>query len=943
MDDLYSPHVTLRPYQKECIESIITEARNGVLRQVIVLSTGAGKTVVFGHLPKRVKQRGKKTLVLAHREELLDQARDKMLVIDPSLKIEVEQGDRESDDIKGADVIIASVQTLGRKGSKRIEKFDPKDFGLIVIDECFPYDTKVDCGEEVHKIGDIVEKRMNVDLKSVLNPINTFPNYTKKRKITRYIKVRNSKPLLNIKFSKYKSLQCTENHKFPVLDIEACEVVLKQACELKRGDIVFCIGDNHSRSPVPSSDKFQFFLALLLADSPHLRFTSSNSTDSNVLELFINSFENLKIKAFFNRICKGNYKVKGVSAKLLRSLSFMPKSFILGKLNVRGLLFYLIFCSKLESNSDRPISFDINEDIRDLVSYRVENELGLNFLETFLKYRILDDSNSRRFLAMLNFLSSKYSRFGDYLFSFLYPRHNKKELKAVEGIKSILSKNTPNGKQNSLECLFVNSVTVSDSNPEWVYNLEVEGEHFYNANGVIVSNCHHATASTYRNILDYFGALKENSTRKDLVLLGVTATPNRADHSGLDQIFDKITYNYPLRRAIEEGYLSNIKAYMIQTGTDLSNVHTQMGDFVEKELSEAIDTGHRNGLIVQSYKEICDGKKAIVFASNVEHAFNLRLAFSNSGVPAETVLGTTDREERKDIFERFKSGAIKVLVNISVLTEGFDEPSIEAVLMARPTKSSVLYAQQVGRGTRLFEGKENMILIDFVDNMGKNSIMSLTSLFGVGEKPLKGLNGKLITQTLAKIDKMKEVNPDVNLEIIEDWSDENIEKVVKEIDIFAQAELHQAVKEKSKFAWSVYEDGFRLKFPLDEKGVGDLLEIKPNFLEQYEIKRTSFSSQVPSFANGFSKYKKDKEELIGVAGSLDEAFKKGDGWIIDNKPEQKIMFDQKSKWRKEPPSQAQIGLLKKLGVAIPNGLSKGQASTLISKHLDGGKKKSKKF
>ncbi len=124
----------LRNYQEDCLNNIVAEARKGCIRQVVVLATGTGKTVIFSHLPPLVRNKGKKTLILAHREELLDQARNKLLAIDSTLKVGIEQADREAspDD----DVIVASVPTLGRLGSKRIMKFKPEEFGLIIIDEC---------------------------------------------------------------------------------------------------------------------------------------------------------------------------------------------------------------------------------------------------------------------------------------------------------------------------------------------------------------------------------------------------------------------------------------------------------------------------------------------------------------------------------------------------------------------------------------------------------------------------------------------------------------------------------------------------------------------------------------------------------------------------------------------------------------------------------------
>lgn len=567
----------LREYQQQCIEAIISKARSGVLRQVIVLATGTGKTVIFSQLPPLVKAKGKKTLILAHREELLEQAKQKLLAVDPTLKVGVEQGTNKIEE--DVDVVIASVATIGRAGSKRIEKFNPDDFGLIIVDEC-----------------------------------------------------------------------------------------------------------------------------------------------------------------------------------------------------------------------------------------------------------------------------------------------------------------------------------------------------------------HHVAATTYINVFRYFGVYKQEfPNTKGKVLLGVTATPNRSDHVGLDQIFDEITFNYSLIQGIREGHLSNISAYTVKTDTDISQVSTSMGDFSDKELSDAVNNDRRNKLIVDSYRDIAPHSKALVFTASVEHAKELSDYFNKAGYKANYVIGETESNSRAAILEDFKNGDLEVLTNVGVLTEGYDNPAIETILMTRPTKSSVLYSQMIGRGTRLYPGKNQLKLIDFVDNTGKHDICGLPNLFGC-PKNLKGLKGKKITDVMQKIQEIQEVNPSYPIEQIEDWSDENIQKIIKRVDIFAQAQLAPDVQRHSKYSWEGAIDEFRIKFP-EGLGTKDILTIKKDMLDKYTLEIKTCVPTEPTFANDFSKWKVAEKKVLGVFESVESSLQAGDQWIDENKGHLQKMYSQDSKWRQNEPSEAQLKLLKKFRIPVPAKLTKGEASVLIGKAL----------
>nr|WP_053958297.1 helicase-related protein [Sulfobacillus thermosulfidooxidans] len=255
-----------------------------------------------------------------------------------------------------------------------------------------------------------------------------------------------------------------------------------------------------------------------------------------------------------------------------------------------------------------------------------------------------------------------------------------------------------------------------------VYNLEVEEWHTYTANGIVVHNCHHAPAPSYRQILDYL---------QPELLLGITATPFRTDLTSLQTVFDRIVYAYGIRDAIQDRWLVDIQAVRVTGTANLDTVATRGGDFVEGQLQQALNTSARNAIVVEAYLTHAPGSKALVFASGVDHAYALAECFREQGITAEALDGSIPGDVRRSTLQRFREGTISVLVNAMLFTEGFDDPSIDTVILARPTKSLALFTQMVGRGTRLAPGKDHMILIDIVDATRRHKIVSLKHLLGL--------------------------------------------------------------------------------------------------------------------------------------------------------------------------------------------------------------------
>ena len=218
---------------------------------------------------------------------------------------------------------------------------------------------------------------------------------------------------------------------------------------------------------------------------------------------------------------------------------------------------------------------------------------------------------------------------------------------------------------------------------------------------IIVDEAHHCLSDSYQRVLSYFDQAK---------VLGVTATPDRSDMRNLGQYFESLAYEYTLPRAIKDGYLCPIKAQTIPLKLDLTGVSTQAGDFKLSDLGTALDPYLYQ--IADEMIKYCAGRKTLVFLPLIKTSQKFRDILQSKGFRVAEVNG--ESQDRAEILRDFALGKYDVLTNSMLLTEGFDCPSIDCVVMLRPTKIRSLYVQCVGRGTRLCDGKDNLLLLDFL-------------------------------------------------------------------------------------------------------------------------------------------------------------------------------------------------------------------------------------
>lgn len=263
---------------------------------------------------------------------------------------------------------------------------------------------------------------------------------------------------------------------------------------------------------------------------------------------------------------------------------------------------------------------------------------------------------------------------------------------------------------------------------------------------VVCDEAHHYTADSFRRVLEYY---KQNPALK---ILGVTATPDRADEEALGQVFETVAFDYEILDAIHDGWLVPVDQQMIVIeGLDFSQVRTTAGDLNGADLAKIMEIEENlQGVASASMKIIPEGRRALAFTVSVKQAELLSEIFNRHRPnSASWICGATPKADRKDILDKFRSGETHILCNVGVLTEGLDVPEVETVIQARPTKSRCLYAQIVGRALRPLPGlvdelsspderrkaielspKPSALILDFVGNSGRHKLITTADILG---------------------------------------------------------------------------------------------------------------------------------------------------------------------------------------------------------------------
>jgi hypothetical protein len=245
---------------------------------------------------------------------------------------------------------------------------------------------------------------------------------------------------------------------------------------------------------------------------------------------------------------------------------------------------------------------------------------------------------------------------------------------------------------------------------------------------VICDEAHHSAARTYRTLFDDLDC----GAPEGPLLVGVTATPDRGDRVRLDDVFTAIVYQIGLLELIHAGYLCDVRAVRVaMEGLDLDAIKRTAGDYNQGELEQALENADQPASTALAVKEHAADRRSLVFTASVDLAKETAAELLGVGIRAEWVSGEMPMPDRRAVLARFQSGQTQAVVNCMVLTEGFDCPDVDCVVIARPTTSRALYQQMTGRGLRISPGKQDCLLLDVVGVTQRHDLQTAASLIGI--------------------------------------------------------------------------------------------------------------------------------------------------------------------------------------------------------------------
>jgi len=688
--------VILRPYQQDLFDRIQSAVRDGVKNPLVVSPTGSGKTALFCYIAHRASQANNDVLILVHRSELITQTSatlDKYGVGHGIIQPSITPSPHHK-------VQLAMVQTVAR----RLTKITPPR--LIIVDECFPAGTLIgDKKIETIKKGDYVEsynhKHGTVEKKQVLTL------FSKEYKGDWYL-------LTDDEGTKFV---CTEEH--PVYTEEFEYLPIKDL-----------------QSRVNNAK-------LAHADLPTLR------KRKNVRQIQQKSRLSILLKEMSWRLQEATY---GFIAIASNELSFLwgascfchkengttrkkkRESILLTRM--RKKIFFKNIIRNDEKNEFEIQRFDFNEDDTKKPHARSEDiakddnfqrrkNIFISWWERGAYKTAVEITRSDRLPngAPNSYKRLNLSKLASLLQSGLgycgFENSNRsgRENPSTQKMEVFRQKENGDTERVRLESIEVYK-RGSGSRPGWVpkenrvYNIHVEGNNNYFANGILVHNCHHMPASQYRSVITAF----PNAT-----IIGFTATPMRLDGKGLGDYFGKIIEGKSVEWLMENGFLCRPKYYAPPTCADLSNIKKRSGDFASDQLAAAMTKPKVTGDVIAHYKKICPDARAVAFCVTIAHAEQVCMEFNAAGIKSAIISGDMAKDDRKKLVSDFGAGIVRVLVSVDVISEGFDIPAVETAILLRKTQSLGLYLQQVGRILRPAEGKQAIIL-DHVGNIEKHGL-----------------------------------------------------------------------------------------------------------------------------------------------------------------------------------------------------------------------------
>lgn len=753
---------SLRPYQLNKVAEARAMMGSGKKSICLVSPCGSGKTVIAAHIILSALSKGRRVLFLAHRRELINQCADKLKALGV-LDYNVILPRHPQSNNPTSQMHIASIQTLIRREYPKAD--------LIIVDECLTGDSLIST-----PIG-------NVPIKDIVagSSVMTYNNgVVTEAKVTAAWSS-GEKEIIKIITQSGVEIKCTKNHLIytesgwiPASEITASSKVLllapvdaERLCtKINGGDSKFSLMDIKSKKGLWRNGIKNIKRSWLL--SRYAYAVVEKKQDSVTGLLWKNSLNHKALGAFISACTgmikdphSGKWKLPIVSVKpYLEPCLGIPASCI----QTTGALTQ--DCNSTTANLKRRglnIKKIILSGLEDIYQGRLmgvtENSLfliHLNVYRVWLMFMTSALKTEKKPLAVNGLIRLAKSgwRGGSAMTaqaagaaSICIPKDTPwQRMKSfANGLETDMARQVSKQEReditgsiclqtlNEKSCQSSINISQSSCNTSWqevayvqrlpkkevVYDITVAGTHCFFANGILVHNCHHAAARQYQSLLTNY---------PNAYVLGLTATPERLDGKGLDDIFQDLLEVATVPQLIEQGFLvkptclSPSREMADKIKESLSGLKILGGDYDEGELGDAMDNKVLIGDIIEHWKEWAFGQKTIVFAASILHSQHIVEQFTNAGISAAHIDGKMGTRERERILSAWRTPALDVVSNCQILTEGFDYPELSCCIQARPTKSLALHLQMVGRIMRVSNGKNGAIILDHAGNILEHGV-----------------------------------------------------------------------------------------------------------------------------------------------------------------------------------------------------------------------------
>lgn len=705
--------LTLRPYQQEAVDGINAYWEEGVGKDPLVIApTGSGKSIIIADFAKKTCLESKRVriIVVTDSRDLVAQNEKQMrnYWMEASTGIySAGLGKRQTQ----AQITFAGIQSIYNHA------FDLGKIDIICVDECFPHDTEIITNKGAIKIGYIVEKNLDV---LVLTHSGQY-----KRIVGRFKKPVPS-TMVCVIHEKGK-VESTTNHLFLTKRgwIKAEDLIVgdyiynvnvtqyprtsEQGIESKMGK------SNTGAAPhqcygISRKEECVFAQDIDQRESGSDYLGKLDGGHGNQLPEQIQQLSKTDNSPQFEAVRVCRLEICHASEPLCKS----PEA---GK--ERGIWRHeLLFHNKIPAMFDRLFQFSKDGWTNKIYSRLVNayNRSGCYSSLVFGRW-----FNNARGTEHQHIDGSCYTR-GGGVDSRLVVSGMGNGVKNISFQKGIEGGNIQKGRccydGENIEGVKICTPDIDVQSS--VYDIEIEDDHTYTANGIVVHNCHMISRKSQTRYGKFLKDMKTANPR--VVCVGFSATPYRLDsgmlHEGDDAMFDGIAYVCEMKQLIKEGYLVPVISKGGVIKIDLSGVHIRAGDYAAGELAHAADDPQLVKLAVQEIVTYGQDRNAwLVFASGVTHANHVAEEIEKHGIKCEVVTGETPNDERDRTINKFKTGKLRCLVNVAVFTKGFDAPICDMIALLTSTKSTGKYVQIVGRGMRPYPDKENCLLLDFGGNV----------------------------------------------------------------------------------------------------------------------------------------------------------------------------------------------------------------------------------